>query len=538
MTSVLTLYFSSIKDGTIFLGADKEFHLARIDTLSKLLVSGRLYTGVNPYMLNHYGYGNSLFYPDFLLYIPAILHSLGLSLAKSYVLFLSLLNFSTLTSAFLAYFYVKKSYRGALIFSFFYTFSMYRLIDLILRMAVGEAQSFIFLPWVLVGIWEILAGNQKRWTILAISMTLMLISNINATITTVIMLVFIIVFNLAKLINNKNKVIQLIKATLLATGLSAFYLLPLLEQFFDQKFYVNSHPTLDVTPSMISLKLLIEESFHNQAHAIGIGTVLIVCCVVILVRINKLSYFEKTLFITALLFLIASSTLVPGSIYDNTPLHIIQFTYRLYEPVTLMLAFCSAAILGKIHSATILSLIICIPVLITVKTTMGYHQKGYMSYLQVNQISWEKDPKSIGGFAEFLPQNAERFKNFYVKKREIKYNKSNKFMINNVKFKNGKTIFDFNGTNRTELRLPIIYYKGYQAELIGGNGEVGKPFLNNQGLVSIRAKGKGRVSVQYRATLLQVLGTVVSIVVLVSTIIATCIGNRWRKNEENLNESN
>lgn len=538
LTSFVTLYFSSIKDGTIFLGADKEFHLARIDTLSRLLVSGKLYTGVNPYMLNHFGYANSLFYPDFLLYIPAIFHSLGLSLAKSYVFFLWLLNFLTLVSSFYAYFYIKRNYKGALIFAFFYTFSMYRFIDLILRMAVGEAQSFIFLPWVLVGIWEILEGNHKKKRILAISMTLMLISNTNATITTAIMLVFVIAFNIIKLIKEKNKFISLIKATLLSVGLSAFYLLPLLEQFLNQKFYVNSHPTLNVASTMVPLKLLIEESFHNHAHAIGIGTVLIICWLIVLVYINRLSYFEKTLFITASLILIFSSKIVPGFIYDATPLHVIQFTYRLYEPVTLLLAFCSAAILERINNRIILGLILCIPVVVTIKMTREYQPEGHMSYLQVNQTNWEKDPKSIGGFAEFLPKDADRFKNFYIKKREIKYDKGNNFTVNTVKFKDGEIVFDFNGTNKTELRLPITYYKGYQAKITSGNGEVETPFLNNQGLVSIRLKGKGSVSVQYRATFLQVLGTIVSIVVSISIIINIYIGNRYCKNEENLNESN
>ena len=48
--------------------------------------------------------------------------------------------------------------------AFLYVFSLYRFTDIYVRGALGEVLAFIFMPVALIGIYEVLWGDEKKWS--------------------------------------------------------------------------------------------------------------------------------------------------------------------------------------------------------------------------------------------------------------------------------------------------------------------------------------------------------------------------------------
>ena len=71
-------------------GHDLEYHLLRIESLKEGIRAGKPFLKVNMLFFGGAGYASSMFYPDFLLYIPAILRTLGVSINASYHIFVGI----------------------------------------------------------------------------------------------------------------------------------------------------------------------------------------------------------------------------------------------------------------------------------------------------------------------------------------------------------------------------------------------------------------------------------------------------------------
>ncbi len=65
-------------------GHDIEYHLLRIESLKAGIEAGLPFLRVNLLFFGGEGYASSLFYPDFLLYFPAVLRAMGLSINLSF----------------------------------------------------------------------------------------------------------------------------------------------------------------------------------------------------------------------------------------------------------------------------------------------------------------------------------------------------------------------------------------------------------------------------------------------------------------------
>ena len=66
------------------MGSDAPFHLARIESLNQALQMGIFPVKVHPSLAYSYGYGVGIFYPDFFIYLPAVLRMAGCSLEVSH----------------------------------------------------------------------------------------------------------------------------------------------------------------------------------------------------------------------------------------------------------------------------------------------------------------------------------------------------------------------------------------------------------------------------------------------------------------------
>lgn len=165
----------------IYEGYDIQFHLARIEGIYQAMRAGNFPVRLNPVQNAGYGDLSAAMYPQLFLYPAAMLRFLGVSLMLSYKVLLTGMN---VCSAFTAYYCAKSICRSEKIgiwTSVFYTFASYRIIDIYMRHALGEALAMAFLPLVVWGTYEILWGNRKKWYLLVLGITGVLQSHVLST---------------------------------------------------------------------------------------------------------------------------------------------------------------------------------------------------------------------------------------------------------------------------------------------------------------------------------------------------------------------
>lgn len=88
---------------TLLWGADLEFHLLRIEGIAQGLREGQFPVLMQTVQLGGYGYPVSVMYGDIFLYIPAILHILGISTEMAYRLFALAMNAVTALASYWAF---------------------------------------------------------------------------------------------------------------------------------------------------------------------------------------------------------------------------------------------------------------------------------------------------------------------------------------------------------------------------------------------------------------------------------------------------
>lgn len=127
-------------------GHDLLFHLLRIDGIKDGLLSGAFPVRIQPNWNNGYGYATSVLYGDILLYFPAILRLLGVTVQNAYKAYIVAVNLLTAAAAYYAFHEMSKDSRIAIVGSALYTLAPWRLCCIYTRAAVGEYSAMLFLP--------------------------------------------------------------------------------------------------------------------------------------------------------------------------------------------------------------------------------------------------------------------------------------------------------------------------------------------------------------------------------------------------------
>lgn len=162
----LPLAFDFVLDGN-----DLYYQFNRILGIQEGLKSGQFPVKIHSTMLHGYGYGSSIFYPELFLYLPAFFGCMGVSLIGCYRIWIVLVNMATAFVSYRSFSGMTRSKGIGLMASLLYTLSIYRLIDLYTRAAVGEAMAMIFLPLVMWGMYELFLGKTGKWYLAVLGFT-------------------------------------------------------------------------------------------------------------------------------------------------------------------------------------------------------------------------------------------------------------------------------------------------------------------------------------------------------------------------------
>ena len=109
-------------------------------------------------------------YPDLFLYLPALMLLTGASIQLAMHTLIVGVNIVTAATM---YALARRLFgkHAAVCAAVLYTLATYRLSDLYPRAALGEALGMAFVPLFLLGLYEVLAGDRRRWPLLALGAT-------------------------------------------------------------------------------------------------------------------------------------------------------------------------------------------------------------------------------------------------------------------------------------------------------------------------------------------------------------------------------
>lgn len=230
-------------------GHDLPFHLSRIWGIGKGLAIGEFPVKIQPGWCNGYGYPVSIFYGDALLYIPAVLTLLKVPLYTSYKTYVVIINLGTVLTSFFCFKKISGNKMVGVVCSAVYTLSVYRICNVFLRAAVGEYTAMMFIPLIILSMWEILSEDveqkdyQSKWVWLCLGITGLIQSHVLSCEMVGIFLVIICIVYI-KRVFRKPTLIVLIKSAAAAIFLNAGFLIPFfdyareeLNVFTEQEFY-------------------------------------------------------------------------------------------------------------------------------------------------------------------------------------------------------------------------------------------------------------------------------------------------------------
>lgn len=213
---------------------DYVFHLNRILSIEDALFNGAFPVRIHFRLLHGYGFANSIFYGDILLYIPAILYHMGMPLYMAYKCYLIFVNTMTVCIAFWCFEKISADKSAALLGTLVYALAPYRLINMFIRGAVGEYTAMAFMPLAAYGFYSIYKKENNKTLHVADVLPLVLgISGIveSHTLSIGIVMIFAILFCIICIRKTfmPKRFAGLVKAVLLVVCLNAWFIVPFLD---------------------------------------------------------------------------------------------------------------------------------------------------------------------------------------------------------------------------------------------------------------------------------------------------------------------
>lgn len=498
----MPLLFKGIYDGH-----DLFFHLNRIEGIAAGLREGQFPVRIHSSTLLGYGYAAPQFYPEFFLYLPAVLRNLGVSLAASVRVFELLIN---LAAASVCYASAKRlfgSRRIALGASALYTLCSYRISNLYVRATIGESLAMIFFPLLILAVYEVLVRDEKKWPLLTVAMTGIFLSHLLSTLFAALMCVLSALICIKRLIREPRRIFACVKAAALTALCSAVFLVP----------FLNS------IGGLISTSVAITASDHvmrpgayfvgfpgqagdlpyealDFAYTVGVvpGLAIMLGCMILLVRMyaqgKELAAPQdrlcRVLLALGALLLLGATELFPWAWACNLPTPYstffmqIQYPWRLVGVAAPMLAF--AAAWGFMREEKHRTAGLCaIAMLCTVFA-------GYSMQVIVQDVPLlEKE--------SFCDTRIEQFEYTFpgteksaLEPGEIVAHQAPEYAVRNYQKRGTKLSFDLDvPQGLAMLELPLLYYPGYR---VTDNGNECRTLLGTNNVIRVLSiqEGMGR----------------------------------------------
>ncbi len=522
--------------GAFFLeGHDSNYHLLRIEGIATGLMSGQFPVRIHPVQFNGYGYGNSIFYGEIFLYIPAVLRLLGMSLQGSYKIFVILINLVTAVTAYKCFLRIFAKRKIALVCTVLYVLCPYRIENIYTRCAVGEYCAMIFWPVIACGLYRLFFADFENndykyiWVTLTLGYSGLMQSHLISCELAAFLSVAICVICIKRVLV-KERIVELLKFFAATLLVNAFFLVPFLDymlnggvlavdkgsqqgsaiqetgtfaaQYFNLfangEGYIYRHGTKAYVPLGMSGEM-------GSTLGLSLGGAVVLFVIILVMEYNAVK--KEKMFRMAVLcagagfaLTFMATNLFPwdsfarnfGSIISN-----IQFPIRLLSVSTIfltLLAGCSLLFSEKIWNKSILNVLSIGLISVTIVTS------GFVMYDKLNRTygayvysAENLDTSGSGSMSEYLLTEAENY-DFSIEGLLV----SGDIAVSDYKKEYTNVSFNVNYANEAgNVDVPLLAYKGYKA--MADDGSLLDTIKNSKGILSVNIpKGfGGNVKISY-----------------------------------------
>lgn len=477
---------------------------------------------------NGFGYGTGIFYPPLSYYLTSyITYLLNLSNNNTVLSITYLEILIVFTSGIVMYKFIKRISKDdyiSMIGSISYICSTYFLCNIYTRTAIGESLTFIFLPLVFYGLYELFYGDTTKFYLLFTVGYIGLINShlvLSLFITILILILFLINF---KMVFKKDKLIKLTISSILVLLISSPFLVPFLEHSILGNYSVYEEYFMYTIDEIKEHALNIMDFFiikHKTETGIEVYINYAILIPSILTIIFNKQIFEKEkrkncISILVLIFLAAyvSTKYFPWEIMPSY-IQMIQFPWRMVGIVSFGISIISGYAIKLIDEKK--------------KKVVAYTLVVFITFFGFSTIARERiydivypETMYMGVQSEYLPSNTS--------KNLIYYETRNK----NIKLQNGEAKISIikNDTpylkaeiklisDNIKIELPRLYYFGYEIKIIDQNGNVNKIdyYENEKGFIELDISKSGILEIDYKGTIANKIANYVCFVTLLAVSI-------------------
>ena len=503
----------------VFIAHDA-FHLMRIESLAEALQNGIFPVKIHFSMCYGYGYGVGFFYPNLLLYFPALLMMAGMSLTAAYKAFVCAAGLACFGSM---YYAVKRwtgSAAASLAAAVLYLLSPAMVGAVYHDVAAGTYTAMIFIPLAVVGLLLVMR-EEKGAVMLAAGACGLLLTHTLTFVLTAAVLVVLLAAGIGKA-RRKGRVLARIAASAaFSIGLTAAYWMPMLEQLTVQTYKV-SEPWTTVEKNIVSWRDLLSGGFGALAAVLA---ALCLCRLVLrLIKREKIDPAQAALTALAVGMALLPIWPWPWRTFSGA-LNIVQFPARLFVVATALTILAAAAAIGEwerraAHGTRRKAALLVSSLLLSVVFCLFYYSGPLFTEQRENfdgRVLTEEMLGTSAG-AEWLP--LETSGNALTEPQ--KAYADDESGADGTKLRGDSRYEVYVDLSKQYYDVPYVFYKGYQARLEDGAAlETVKGDRN--GLVRVLlpsdGEGVGKITVSYRGTAWQGVGYGISLLTLAGSVL-------------------
>ena len=483
---------------------DGFLHLLRMLGTNNTFKIGEIPPIVAPYYCNGGGYAMNLFYNPLVTYIPLLIKIFTPTYAMALKIFAGLcIVLSGITMYYFVY-QVTKKRSIALFASIIYLIAPYKLGDVYKRFAIGEFASFVFMPLLFIGMYNLFNQDGKKHYFITIGAVGLVLTH---TVTTFYMAIFCAIYVLLNVEKFKDKSIlkKIIVNVIFILLISMCFLAPMLEAkqladyaIFDSKIMSTNGDY--VYSNTIELSEFFTDIGKENAttYIIGVPTFVLMCLTIF--TFTKVDKKYKDFYIVAILFSIISmfmsSKYCPWFVFPDF-LCKLQYPWRMMGFFAFFISFVVGVniyvLLKTLFDKDITRLIVAtVIIVLSVAYTLPIVQQ-YATDDMNRDEKWENNVvenpyiyhMSIN--REYLPTKALYLQRTYLKDKEDKIYilSGNATIVEEEKKDLSITATLENIEEGTVIEFPFFYYPGYEIILEqDGNVEKLKSEESDNGFVS------------------------------------------------------
>lgn len=538
---VFTALFTSLpffQEGLVP-AVDLMFHLQRIEGISQGLLSGQFPVRIHPGWLDGHGYASSVFYGEIFMYPSAILRMVGFTVEEAYKFYMLLVNAGTVATAFYAFHKITKDELAAMAGSILYAGNLYRL-DCLHQAKVGRCGAMMFYPLVFAGFYLLFTEDveskeyKKIWGYLTLGFTGLLMTHMLSSVMAAVYAI-IVCLVMIKRVFRKNTLLELVKAAGAFLLLNLWSIVPLLGYMSSEKLFINSKMGDAIEEGADYYALL--EDFTQEGknlyqlvmdrESIGYALLLILILYVVTIPLQNRSDFltkrSRWLFGGTLLTIwVCMQSFPTVELAKISSVIYKYFTMTQYQIRFMSVAIVFAACMGAVFFAMKLfpekelwilaGIILCI----TVWQDDIYFQSSVVEdrFLDTADLNFYQGfgPTYSVGNAEYLPMQTDRqqLTEEIVPQEGLELGTVDReYLTYRIEVQNATS-------QEKEIKLPILYYTGYQAHDMDSHTALAV-YMGENGCVTVRVPGSynGRFEMKFHVAWYWRVAEIISLLTLV-----------------------